>query len=240
MKYTKSEWFGFERLDFEFKGKKAIIVLPHCKSEGKWLLKTEYFGAFPELEIEMLNKGYHIAHVDNTTRWCLPEDTQRQAEFIDYISDEFSLNHKCVPVGMSCGGMQSVYLASAFPEKVAAIYIDAPVMNFLSCPFNIGKAQNDDQTEFINARELTLKDLINFRNHPIDHVDNLVMNRIPVALICGDSDIIVPYDENGLYLSMKYKKSDIPFFEVLKKGCNHHPHGLEDNTDLIKFIESVY
>ena len=40
MKYSKSEWFGFERYDFDFKGKNAIIVLPDCKANGKWLLKT--------------------------------------------------------------------------------------------------------------------------------------------------------------------------------------------------------
>ena len=52
----KSVWNGFSKIDFEFEEKEAIIVIPNKTSNGKWLLKTEYFDAFPNLEIEMLKK----------------------------------------------------------------------------------------------------------------------------------------------------------------------------------------
>ena len=67
-----------------------------------------------------------------------------------------------------------------------------------------------------------------------------IENNIPVALICGDSDTVVPYNENGRLLSDYYNKNGGILFEVLKKGCDHHPHGLEDNKALIEFIEKYY
>jgi hypothetical protein len=47
-------------------------------------LKTEYFGAFPAFELEMLNRGYYVAHIKNTTRWCLPEDTDAKAFCVNF------------------------------------------------------------------------------------------------------------------------------------------------------------
>ena len=70
--------------------------------------------------------------------------------------------------------------------------------------------------------------------------DKLIAAKIPVSLVCGDSDGIVPYLENGKILSDKLKAAGTPFFEVLKNGCDHHPHGLEDNTPLIEFIKKYY
>lgn len=47
-------WNGFKRLDFEFEfeGREAIVVFPNEPLENKnWLLKTEYFDAFPNFEV---------------------------------------------------------------------------------------------------------------------------------------------------------------------------------------------
>ena len=68
----------------------------------------------------------------------------------------------------------------------------------------------------------------------------IISDGIPAILICGDSDKTVPYVENGKYLSQKYRKSDVPFVEILKKGCDHHPHGLDDLTPLIEFTKKYY
>lgn len=62
------------------------MVVPNEPISDKcWLFKTEYFGAFPDYEIEILGKGYYLAHKRNTTRWCLPEDTQRQVRFAKFL-----------------------------------------------------------------------------------------------------------------------------------------------------------
>ena len=241
MEYIQSEWNGFKKLDFCFNGRNAILVCPKTPDPaGRWLLKTEYFGAFPAFEIKMLGRGYHLAHISNITRWHVEEDTDMRAEFCEFLHREFELNPKCVPVGMSCGGMQGVYFAAKYPQYVSVLYLDAPVMNYLSCPFAVGRGGNSMSEELIRDKKMTLSDLLNFRDHPIDRAPKLAENRIPVALVCGDSDTVVPYVENGKLLSEMYRAGGLPFFEVLKPGCDHHPHGLEDNSALIEFIETYY
>lgn len=148
--------------------KKAKLVCPNSRGdEKKWLFKTEYFEAFPSFELEMLSRGYYVANIENTTRWCLEEDTERQAEFGIFLKKEFNLNKKCIVVGMSCGGMQGVYLAAKHPELVASLYLDAPVLNLLSCPCGIGKAGNDMYDEFVNATEKQFRSLSIIANIPL-------------------------------------------------------------------------
>ena len=58
MNYTETEWNGFRCIQFDFSGRKAIVVKPKETCKGrKWLFKTEYFGAFPSFELEMLERG---------------------------------------------------------------------------------------------------------------------------------------------------------------------------------------
>ena len=45
-----------------FEGRELIIVFPE-KANGKCAIKTEYFDAFPEVQIELLKQGYHIVHM---------------------------------------------------------------------------------------------------------------------------------------------------------------------------------
>ncbi|MBE6634054.1 MAG: alpha/beta fold hydrolase [Ruminococcaceae bacterium] len=241
MEYVKSEWNGYARLDFQVKGRSAILICPkEPRADGKWLLKTEYFGAFPQFELEMLRLGYHVAHIKNTTRWCLPEDTDAQADFCEFLARECGLYPKCMTVGMSCGGMQSVYLAARYPQYVAAMYLDAPVLNLLSCPCGLGAATNRLYEEFFRATGRTVSELLNCREHPIDMVDGIIEKGIPTVLVCGDCDGVVPYEENGKHLAEKYRRSQVPFAEYLKAGCDHHPHGLEDCKPLIDFAERFY
>lgn len=242
IEYKESLWYGYPCKEFVFKGRAARLVSPNnSPCEGnKWLLKTEYFGAFPSFELAMLERGYHVAYVENKTRWHHPSDDEIKNDFCQFLTDEFSLNERCVPVGMSCGGLQAVYFAAAYPNRVAALYIDAPVLNFLSCPAGIGEAGDSMLDEFIGATGITVTQLINYRNHPIDHAETLLKNNIPIFLVAGDSDNVVPFEENGRILYDFYKNNSGSIELILKPGCAHHPHGVEDPAQLIEFTERNY
>lgn len=241
MVYTHSQWNGFQKLDFEFEGHKAILVLPHKAVEGnKWLLKTEYFDAFPSFEIEMVEKGYHLAYVESETRWHGKGDDGLKERFCAFLQEKFDLCEKCLPVGMSCGGLQAVYFAAAHPERVAALYLDAPVLNFLSCPVGVGIGTDLMYFEFVQKTGLTKEDLINYRNHPMDQIPKLLAAKLPVMLICGSTDYVVPYKENGAVFYERYKEQGGDITLILKPGCGHHPHGLEDNAPLHEFAAKYY
>ena len=241
MDIATSEWNGFKRLDFKYQDRDCTLICPDNPSnDKKWLYKTEYFDAFPSTEIEMLKKGYYLAHMKNTTRMCPESDTDMRPGFCEFFSNEFGLNTKCALVGMSCGGMQAVYFVAKYPQYVAAIYLDAPVMNYLSWPFALGIGQDDSSKEFIDNMGLTLADMLNFRNHPIDNKERLLKANIPVLLVSGDSDTVVPFCENGQLLYDYFKANDGNIELILKPGGDHHPHGLPDNTPIVDFIQKYY
>lgn len=241
MEFKESIWEGFKRLDFEFEGRNCILICPENPlPEKKWLYKTEYFGAFPNFEIEMVKRGYYLAHMETESRWNLASDDEVRPRFVEFLISEFGLNKKCVPVGMSCGGMQAVYFAAEHPQYVAALYIDAPVMNFLSCPFAVGKAETDFIDQFVEQRGMTLSEMLNFRNNPIDVAHKVAESKIPLCIVSGDSDTVVPYCENGEHFAKMYKEASLPLIEIVKPGCDHHPHGLSDPTPIIEFVEKYY
>ncbi len=232
-------WNGFEIEEFEFEGNNASIVFPKGERCGKWLLKTEYRDAFPGFEIEMLKRGWCVAFNQNPTRWALEEEIDTKARFCAYISKTYGLDMTCVPVGMSCGGQIAVKLAAKYPHLISCLYLDAPVMNYLSCPCGLGARTSFAKiyAEFVYATGMTVLDLINYREHPIDKVDTLIANQKPVIMVYGDIDDVVPYAENGAFLEKKYKEQGAILEVYGKQGCNHHPHGLEDPTPIINFVE---
>ena len=231
-------WNGFRQIKFSFEGREAILVFPETANENKnWLLKTEYFGAFPNFEIEMLKRGWHLAYIENITRWCLEEDIEVKKRFLEYLREEYGLYKKCVPVGMSCGGLIACKFAAKYPHRVSALYLDAPVMNLLSCPARVGGRASGMLNEFIEATGITLSELLSYREHPIDKMPVLLKNNIPIVLVYGDNDDVVPYHENGMLLEKYYKINGGNLLVIRKSRCGHHPHGLEDNTPIIQFVE---
>ena len=241
MDILESKWNGFKRLDFEFEDRKAILVFPDKPIEGnKWLYKIEYFGAFPDFEIEMLKRGYYLAHITNESRLCPKKDTDMRPRFCDFLKTEFGLNEKCLTVGMSCGGMQAVYFAAEYPQYVAALYLDAPVLNLLSWPLGLGKSESPSIEEFNRDIGIPVSKMLNYRNHPIDRKEELLKSGIPIFMVCGGSDKTVPYDENGKILSDYFKANNGNLTEIVKPDCDHHPHGLEDTSPLLDFVKKYY
>lgn len=212
-----------------------VYICHPKKPNGKWALKTEYFEAFPEVQNILLEMGYYIAHIKNISRWHHHTDTDARAELCKYMVERFKVSKKCVIIGMSCGGMQGIYFASKYPELVSCMYLDAPVVNLLSCPAGLGKGTRL-YDEFYSHLGMELSELLGYRNHPLDHLPNLVKYNIPIILVSGDSDTVVPYDENGKYINDIYTQNNCIIKTIIKKGADHHPHGLSDNSPIVDFI----
>lgn len=240
MTYTEGLWQDkFRQLTFEFEGREAVLVLPSVEKNGHWMLKTEYFLAFPQMEEELLKRGWCLAYLRNINRWGLDEDQDAKARFRDLLAREFGLLPRCVPVGMSCGGLHAVKLAARHPDMVELLYLDAPVINFLSFPFELGGRNHagDAKQECLDALNLTWDDMLVYREHPLDKIPDLIRNRVPLVLVWGDSDDLVPFVENGYYVKKAYEKTDIPALYQCKAGVGHHPHGPKDMEAAIRFME---
>jgi len=235
------QWNGFELKRLDFENHEALIVFPKKTCISRTLMvKTEYFGAFPEAaEIPLLERGFHLCYIKNDNRWGINEDLDRKARFIRFVQAEYKLSERCVPIGMSCGGLIAVKLASRYPELISSLYLDAPVINYMSCPcgFGIGNSLNNDNSEILNALGLSsISELLAYREMPLDMIPKLIENRIPVILAAGDSDKVVPFCENGIFVQKAYKDAGCDIEVYLKPGCDHHPHGLSDPTPIVNFI----
>lgn len=232
-------------LEFSFKNKKCIALmnLDESKRNGKTVLKTEYFSAFPDLQNEFIRRGYTLIFIENRNRWGTPSEIEDQYEFIGYASKELGISSKVITIGMSCGGMMSVLLAAKHPDCIEGLYIDAPVMNFLSCPARLGNASDVTDgmwEEFERAWGMTKQELLTFRGHPIDYFDKLVENKTKIYMAYGDSDKTVPYEENGIALEKKYRESGLEGLLYIDKkiGVDHHPHGPSDIDFAIKYFKN--
>lgn len=226
VQYQEIEWNGYSGVSFEFEGYPAKVIKPNCKPNGKWMLKTEYFDAFPATELVLLSRGWHLAYIKNRNRWGQKDDIDRKAELVRFVSREFSLEEKCTPVGMSCGGLFGAMFAAKYPQLIDVLYLDAPVLNLLSCPGDMGDAVGGMLPEFLGLTGMTKSQLICHRDHPIDNVNILVENDIPLVLVAGLSDTVVPYHENGKIFEDYYKSHGGRIKTFLKDNCGHHPHGM--------------
>ena len=238
---NQDEWYGYRRIEFSFEGRQAFLVFPKEEpTVKKWLFKTEYFGAFPTFETDMLGRGYYLASVANGSPCVKAGDVEVKPRFCEFLHEEFGLEKQCLPVGMSCGGMHAIYFAAAYPEYVAAMYIDAPVVDLLSWPCGFGVGEADAAAFYTEQTGITVQELLSYRNHPLDHIDELIDADIPLFLVAGDSDRVVPYCENGALVEKRYRERGGRLEVVVKPGCDHHPHGLEDTSPLIAFVEKYY
>ena len=231
-------------LEFQFKNKKCIALMleDESKRNGKTVFKPEYFGAFPDLQNEFIRRGYTLIFIENRNRWGTSDQMQDQYEFILYATKELGISSKVITIGMSCGGMMSVILAGTHPELIEGLYIDAPVINFLSCPARLGDAPDVHDgmwQEFEKAWKMTKRELLTFRGHPIDYFDKLIENKIKIYMAYGDSDKTVPYEENGIALERAYKEAGLENLLYIDKkiGVDHHPHGPSDIDFAIKYFE---
>lgn len=94
----ESNWHGYEAKSFLFEDREAILVFPKEPREGNpWTLKTEYWGAFPDVELRLLAEGFHAAFVKNKNRWFTPEEIDAKARFVRYVSETFGLAPNVCP-----------------------------------------------------------------------------------------------------------------------------------------------
>ena len=236
-------WNGFQMESLVFEGQEACVVFPHDgTANGRLALKTVYWNAFPgAVEVPLLERGFHLCFVKNETRWGRDEDLAREARFVRFVAQTYNLNERSVPVGMSCGGLMAIKFAAKFPELVSCLYLDAPLLNYLSYPCKIGaeKSASDEKVEreLLAALEMdSISQLIGYREMPLDKIPQLIANRIPVVMVAGGSDTVVPYCENGALLQKAYEQAGLECPVYIKPECEHHPHGLENPQPVIEFI----
>lgn len=230
----KSEWNGCDRYDFTFKDRQATVVVPKKAAKGTpWIWRPAFFDAFPSVDKALLEKGFHIVYYDVTHLYGSPRAVSLGTEFYKDITDRYGLSPKVTLEGFSRGGLFAFNWAAQNTDKVACIYVDAPVCNVFSWP---GRKNATLWNDLLKEWNLTDAEMEHFKGNPIDNLAPIAAAGIPIISVCGDSDQTVPYKENMDVVRSRYLAAGGPVEVILKKGCDHHPHSLENPEPVVDFI----
>ncbi|MEM7390870.1 MAG: prolyl oligopeptidase family serine peptidase [Verrucomicrobiota bacterium] len=222
----KSPWHGYTM----FQDAGSRIVVPKQVAEGKpWVWRARFWGHQPQFDIRMLEKGYHIVYRDVGGLFGAPAAVERWNAFYRTLVEQHGFAKKVILEGMSRGGLIIYNWAAANPEKVAAIYGDAPVMDIKSWPGADHKGVHKAYG-FKNADEARAH-----RGNPLDRLEPLARAGIPIIHVVGDQDTVVPVAENTAIAEKRYRELG-GVFEVIHKDVGHHPHSLKDPTPLVDFM----
>ncbi len=233
-------WNGCRVEEFKFEGRVCWVAIPENPS-GEWAFKTEYWTAFPDVERTLVEKhGFYAFAIRHTTRFSPESDLECEGRFLDFLTEKYSLKKKGTLVGMSMGGSRAVKFAGRYPDRVKCMYIDAPVLNYMSYPARTGWPGCEGELKFAFP-DLKRYQLLNSNVHPLCYIDTLIENKIPILMLYGTADDLVPYSENGALMEEAYR--DYPeLLTVMPVGLRgHHPHGfIQDNTPVLEFILKQY
>ncbi|WDE99387.1 GDSL-type esterase/lipase family protein [Lentisphaera profundi] len=229
-----SEWHGYSM----YSTKDTKVVVPKTIADGKpWVWRARFWGHKPQFDLAMLAKGYHVVYCDVGNLFGSPKAVKKWDDFYTYLRFEHLFADRAILEGMSRGGLIIYNWAAKNPEKVAAIYGDAPVMNFKSWPGGKGQGSGSkrDWQNCLKAYGFTEEQALAYKFNPIDNLKALAKAKIPILHVVGDADKVVPVAENTAIAELRYKKMG-GTFEVIHKPGIGHVHSLKDPTPIIDFM----
>lgn len=231
----RSKWNGFDRIDFTFEGRPAILVEPAEAAPGRpWIWRTEFFGHEPQVDLALLARGWHVAYLNAKDMYGGPKAMRLFGQFYAHLVVQASLAPRVVLEGFSRGGLYAFNFAASHPTRVAALYLDAPVLDIRSWPGR--NRASKEWAQCLEAYGLTEESLATFRGNPIDRVVPVAKAGVPVIAVCGDADDVVPFAENAGLLERRYRELGGTIEVILKPGVGHHPHSLKDPAPVVEFL----
>ena len=231
---SKSKCHEGDRYDFKFQGRDAIVVVPQKAAAGNpWIWRPAFFDAFPAVDKALLERGFHVAYLDVTNDYASPWAIELGNRFYKEMVENYGLSSKVVMEGFSRGGLYSVIWASRNPDDVACLYLDAPLTDVFTCLKRLHKAAWKTLLKEWNLTEETID---RFDGNPVDNLEPLAKAGVPIISVCGDSDRSVPIEENMMVMRKRYLALGGNVELIIKPGCDHHPHSLEDPQPVVDFI----
>ncbi|WP_186755263.1 SGNH/GDSL hydrolase family protein [Echinicola salinicaeni] len=203
-------WNGFERVNLELDGRSVRIISPESSLEGKpWLWRARFPDWHIEQDLLLLKEGFHIVYIDTDNLYGSPQAVEIWDKLYQWLVNKKGFNPKPALSGVSRGGLFVYNWAKKNPDKVACIYAEAPVCDFKSWPGGQGKGKGSE------ADWERLKSIYGFtddqaaqdyNDNPIDGLEELAENKVPILHMIGLNDQVVPPEENTFVLVDRYTK----------------------------------
>ena len=150
---------------------------------------------------KLIEKGISFAGCDQGEVRGSPKSVDRFTNFYNEMVDRGS-SKQPVLLGQSRGGLMMLSWAIKNPKKLRAFAGIYPVLNLRSWPMkrNLSHTLADfgmDQDTFFKTVDL---------HNPIHQLEGLAQAKVPFFIIHGDSDVVVPLEENTEIVIDRYTK----------------------------------
>lgn len=233
------EWHGYKLLDSTLNGVNFKVVFPKKANKNKdWIWRARFWGHEPQTDLALLENGFHIAYIEVSNLFGNNKAIQIWDDFYKYVTERYQLNKKVVLEGMSRGGLIIFNWGNRNAEKVACIYADAPVCDFKSWPAGkgIGEGSPKAWSTCLKAYGFTEELALLSSGNPINHMEYIASNKVPILVVVGDVDKVVPVAENTELLKKRLNSLGWDLDMIHKPEVGHHPHSLKNPKPIVDFI----
>lgn len=222
---------------FQLKGKRAFVMRPEKPASGNpWVFYGPTLPHNPDkheewMHRQFLDAGIAVAGIDVGEAYGSP----KALKFFDALYDELTgkrgFAKKPLCLGRSRGGLWVSSWAISHPERVAGLAGIYPVYDYRTYP-GVKRAAG--------AYGVTPDELLKRSDelNPIARAQVLAKARIPVFIIHGKDDKVVPLEQNSAELRRRYQAAGagdlIEVLEIDGQGHNYWP-GFFRCEELVKF-----
>jgi acetyl esterase/lipase len=187
----------------------AFVLLPPEETRQTpqpWIMYAPTLPAYPDshekwMHEQFLAAGIAVAGIDAGEAYGSPRGQKLMTALYEELTTKRGFAPKPCLLGRSRGGLWVSSWAIANPEKVAGIAGIYPVFDLRTYPGLEKAAPAYDMSA--EGLESKLDDL-----NPIARIGVLAEKNIPVCIIHGDEDKVVPLKENSAALVEKYKQAN--------------------------------
>lgn len=207
---------------FEVGGHKAYVYAAPEPAAGKpWLWYAPTLNGVSIVQRKLyfeslLRAGIGIAGYDLGEVRGAPGSTAKFTVFYDEMVKR-GWSSKPILLGQSRGGMMMLAWGTRNPDKVRAFVGIYPVCNLASWPLKNSKPATLADFGMTEA-ELVGK-LSEF--NPVDNLQGLLSHKVPMFIVHGDSDVVVPYADNTGLLKDRYAAGGGPITVKVIPGEGH-------------------
>lgn len=210
---------------FRVEERPAFILWPEeslRKTPQPWVFYAPTLAGYPDehekwMHQQFLSAGVAVAGIDVGEGYGSPAARKLFDAFYDHVTKERGLAGKPCLLGRSRGGLWVTSWACDHPERFSGLSGIYPVFDFRTYP-GLAKAAP--------AYELTPADLEQQleKHNPILRMSVLAQRKLPVFIIHGDEDVVVPLKENSATFAETYRKhgAEDSITVVVAKGQGHN------------------
>lgn len=223
---TDRLWNGTRTL-FRFKGRVAWVIAPDRPKPGNpWTWTMQWWTAFvPRTGVpDLIADGYHHVVLDMFSTRAEDAAMPTFAEYQAMLVKTLGLAPKARLLGLSWGGFFSVRYAAKYPRNVDRIYLDAPLLNFDGF---------DRRSPAQWNRTKPLAGWTTDPRMPVNMAGAIAKAGIPVLLLYGGKDKVVPPERNCELFLARFKAAGGRIRAVRRAAYGHHPHGADPGDSVV-------